>query len=192
MPPKCKFTRDEIIAAALEIAREKGIEAVTARALGEKLCASSKPIFSVFENMEEVLEETLKAARAVYNEYIEQALASKEAFREVGAKYIEFSMREPKLFQMLFMSEQTEKRSALGILPMIDDNYEEILKSVQTGYGLDQDTAKAFYRHLWIYTHGIASLIATGVCSFKPQEIGEMVAEIFVSLLKNKLSGNKK
>ena len=192
MPPKCKFTRDEIIAAALEIAREKGIESVTARALGEKLCSSSKPIFSVFENMEEVLEETLKAARTVYNEYIEQALASKEAFREVGAKYIEFAMREPKLFQMLFMSEQTEKRSALGILPMIDDNYDGILESVKTGYGLDEETAKNFYRHLWIYTHGIASLIATGVCSFKPQEIGAMVAEIFVSLLKNKLSENKK
>jgi len=72
---------------------------------------------------------------------------------------------------------------------MIDDNYEEILASVQKGYGLDVDTAKSFYRHLWIYTHGIASLIATGVCSFKPQEIGEMVAEIFVSLLKNSKSG---
>ena len=93
---------------------------------------------------------------------------------------------------MLFMSEQTEKRSALGILPMIDDNYDGILESVKTGYGLDEETAKNFYRHLWIYTHGIASLIATGVCSFNPQEIGAMVAEIFVSLLKNKLSENKK
>ena len=174
MPPKCKFTRDEIIAAALEIAREKGIEAVTARAVGEKLNSSSKPIFSIFENMEEVLEETLLAARAVYNEYIAQALASEQAFREVGSKYIEFAMREPKLFQMLFMSEQTEKRSALGI-----------------GYGLDVDTSKVFYRHLWIYTHGIASLIATGVCSFAPQEIGQMVSEIFVSLLKNKKSADK-
>lgn len=191
MPPKCKFTRDEIIAAALEIAREKGIEAVTARAVGEKLNSSSKPIFSIFENMEEVLEETLLAARAVYNEYIAQALASEQAFREVGSKYIEFAMREPKLFQMLFMSEQTEKRSALGILPMIDDNYEEILASVQKGYGLDVDTSKGFYRHLWIYTHGIASLIATGVCSFAPQEIGQMVSEIFVSLLKNKKSADK-
>ena len=191
MPPKCKFTREEIIAVALAIAREKGIEAVTARALGEKLSSSSKPIFSIFENMEEVQEETLKAARAVYNGYIAEALASDQAFREVGSQYIRFAVTEPKLFQMLFMSEQTEKRSALGILPMIDDNYGEILASVREGYGLDEATAKSFYRHLWIYTHGIASLIATGVCSFGPQEIGEMVAEIFVSLLKNAKSSEK-
>jgi len=108
MPPKCKFTREEIIAAALAIAREQGIEAVTARAIGEKLASSSKPIFSIFENMEEVLEETLLAARAVYNEYIAQALASDQAFREVGSQYIKFAIVEPKLFQMLFMSEQTE------------------------------------------------------------------------------------
>ncbi|MCR5478619.1 MAG: TetR/AcrR family transcriptional regulator [Ruminococcus sp.] len=186
MPPKCKFTRDEIIEAALDIAREKGIEAVTARAVGEKLNSSSKPIFSVFENMEEVVQETLIAAREVYNGYIEQALAGEKPFRDVGSKYIEFAIREPMLFQLLFMKEQTQKRSALGILPMIDDNYEEILASVKQGYGLDEDDAKSFYRHLWIYTHGIASLIATGVCSFKPQEIGEMVSEIFMSLLKNK------
>ena len=68
MPPKCKFTRDEIIAAALDIARKDGLYAVTARSLGEKLGSSSKPIFSIFENMEEVLEATLLAARAVYNE----------------------------------------------------------------------------------------------------------------------------
>ena len=184
MPPKCKFTRDEIIAAALDIARKDGLYAVTARSLGEKLGSSSKPIFSIFENMEEVLEATLLAARAVYNEYIEQALSDEKPFKAVGSKYIEFAMREPMLFQLLFMKEQTQKRSALGILPMIDDNYEEILETVKTEYGLDDKNAKLLYRQLWIYTHGIASLIATGVCSFKPQEIGEMVSQVFISLLK--------
>ncbi len=184
MPPKCKFTRDEIIAAALDIARKDGLYAVTARSLGEKLGSSSKPIFSIFENMEEVLEATLLAARAVYNEYIEQALSDEKPFKAVGLKYIEFAIREPMLFQLLFMKEQTQKRSALGILPMIDDNYEEILETVKTEYGLDDKNAGSLYKQLWIYTHGIASLIATGVCSFKPQEIGEMVSQVFISLLK--------
>ena len=34
MPPKTKFTREEIIQAAFEMAREKGIESVVARELG--------------------------------------------------------------------------------------------------------------------------------------------------------------
>lgn len=52
MPPKFKFTREEIIQAALDLTRESGIAAVTARGLGAKLGSSVKPIFSLFENME--------------------------------------------------------------------------------------------------------------------------------------------
>ena len=57
MPPKFKFTREEIIQAALDLTRESGIAAVTARGLGAKLGSSVKPIFSLFENMEEVQNE---------------------------------------------------------------------------------------------------------------------------------------
>lgn len=37
MPPKPKFTRDEIVQAALTIVSEKGIEALTAKELGDAL-----------------------------------------------------------------------------------------------------------------------------------------------------------
>lgn len=33
MPPACRFTREQIVAAALAITRERGFDAVTARAL---------------------------------------------------------------------------------------------------------------------------------------------------------------
>ena len=37
MPPKMRFTRDEVIAAALEIVREGGMPALTARSLASAL-----------------------------------------------------------------------------------------------------------------------------------------------------------
>ena len=40
MPPKPRFTREEIVAAALDIVSRKGIEALTARELGETLGSS--------------------------------------------------------------------------------------------------------------------------------------------------------
>ena len=57
MPPPCKFTKEEIIQASLNLVRESGVGAITARTLGARLGASSKPIFSIFENMEEVVTE---------------------------------------------------------------------------------------------------------------------------------------
>ena len=54
MPPKAKFTQEEIIEAALNIVRTNGYEALTSRALGTYLSSSARPIFTVFKNMEEV------------------------------------------------------------------------------------------------------------------------------------------
>ena len=184
MPPKCKFTQEEIIHAALEITRTEGAAAVTARALGAKLGSSSKPIFSVFENMEEVQAEMLKAAKALYAGYIQVGLQQNPAFKGVGTQYVLFAIREPKLFQLLFMTEQPQKPSVAGILPIIDESYEQILQSVQNGYGLDEKDAENLYRHLWIYSHGIAVLCATNMCSFTAEEIGGMMTEVCRSLLK--------
>ena len=184
MPPKCKFTREEIIQAALDIAREEGVAFITARALGAKLGSSSKPIFSVFENMEEVQAEVQKAAKALYAEYVQIGLHQELAFKGVGTQYILFAIKESKLFQLLFMSEQPHKPSVAGILPIIDESYDQILQSVQNGYGLGEKDAENLYRHLWIYTHGIAVLCATNMCSFTAEEISGMMTEVCRSLLK--------
>ena len=55
MPPKMKFTHEEVIAAALEIVREGGMPALTARSLAAALGSSAKPVFGLFENMQQVI-----------------------------------------------------------------------------------------------------------------------------------------
>jgi len=47
MPPKPKFTREEVVDTAIELIKDKGIEALTARELGAKLGSSARPIFTV-------------------------------------------------------------------------------------------------------------------------------------------------
>lgn len=183
MPPKCKFTREEIIEAAMGILREEGFKAITARALGDRLGSSSKPVFSVFRNMEEVQEEVKRAAREVYNQYVQEGLSHQPAFKGVGEQYIRFAGSEPELFRLLFMTEQKPEPEISGILPVIEENYEKILNSILDTYRLEEEAAKRLYRHLWIYTHGIATLMATNVCGFLPEEISRMLTQVFVSLL---------
>ena len=64
MPPKPRFTREEITEAALTLVSRKGIDALTARELGAFLGSSSRPIFTKFQNMEELYVEVVKAAAA--------------------------------------------------------------------------------------------------------------------------------
>lgn len=188
MPPKARFTKEQVVEAALNIIREESAESLTARALGKKLGSSACPIFTVYESMEEVKRDTVKAARALYREYVKKGLSEKMAFKGVGTQYILFAMNEPKLFQLLFMTDHSQVPELSTVLPLIDESYEQILLSVQEGYGVDQITAEKLYRHLWIYSHGIAALCATGMCRFTGEEIGRMMTEVFVSLLKNRES----
>ena len=243
MPPKAKFTRDEIIQTGLDIVRENGMEALSARTLGTKLGSSARPIFTVFQSMEEVQEEVKKSAKLLYAGYVKKGLEQELAFKGVGAQYILFAMQEPKLFQLLFMTEQKEAPVVASILSKLDDNYEEILLSVQNGYNLSEDKAPAscsfsplhapsphfihifphftlflpvscsfslfhalspyeeillsvqngynlsedkaeqLYRHLWIYTHGIAVLCATNMCIFTAEEINKMIVQVKIIAL---------
>lgn len=185
MPPKAKFTREEIIEAALEIVRSDGFSALTARALGAKLGSSARPIFTVFQSMEEVQQDVIDAAKALYKEYVRRGLSDTPAFKGVGTQYILFSINEPKLFRLLFMREHEDVPKLYSVLPVIEENYEAILSSVRDGYVLSTETAEKLYRHLWIYTHGIAALCATKMCRFTSEEVSVMMTEVFIGLLKS-------
>ena len=54
MPPKPKYTKEEIVNAAFELTREKGIDMVAAREVGKRLNTSPSPIFTVWNGMEEL------------------------------------------------------------------------------------------------------------------------------------------
>ncbi len=60
MPPKAKFDKDEIMKTALSIVENDGMDALTARTLGQRLGSSARPIFTIFKNMDEVACETIK------------------------------------------------------------------------------------------------------------------------------------
>ena len=185
MPPKAKFTKDEIIEAAVGIVREEGFSALTARVLGARLGSSARPVFTVFQGMEEVQQAVIRRAKEIYGEYVEEGLSDDIPFRGVGTQYILFSIREPKLFQLLFMKEQKKMPELSGVLPLIDDNYGKILLSIEQSYGLKGPSAERLYRHMWIYSHGIAALCATGMCRFTGEEIKGILAEAGKGILKN-------
>jgi len=182
MPPKAKFSRKQIIDAAINIVREDGFEALTSRALGTYLGSSARPIFTVFKNMEEVQQAVIDSAKILYKEYVNKGIQQEHPFKGVGTQYILFSINEPKLFQLLFMTEQKQVTNLSDVMPLIDESYARILLSIQNEYGISEISAQRLYQHLWIYTHGIASLCATKMCRFTPEEISMMMTEVFTSI----------
>ena len=183
MPPKPKFTKEEIVAAALELVSEKGIEALTARELGVRLGSSARPIFTVFNSMEEVQEEVRAAALRRFESYAENAMHYTPVFKQVGMQMILFAMEEPKLYQLVYMSENAGATDFEGITQRLGDVAQLCVDVIRRDYSLSEVDAKALFEHVWIYTFGIGALCATGMCRFSQDEIIQMLGQDFMAML---------
>ena len=183
MPPKPKFTKEEIVAAALELVSEKGIEALTARELGVRLGSSARPIFTVFNSMEEVQVEVRAAALKRFESYAEKAMHYTPVFKQVGMQMILFAIEEPKLYQLVYMSENAGATDFEGIVDRLGDVAQLCVDVIQRDYSLSEKDAKALFEHVWIYTFGIGALCATGMCRFSQEEIIQMLGQDFMAML---------
>ena len=91
MAPKNKFTKEEMVAAALQVVRTKGIDGLTAKTMADALGTSTQPIFTAFGSMDTVRQEVCAAAVRVYDRYTNAGLQEKIPFFGVGMQYIRFA-----------------------------------------------------------------------------------------------------
>ncbi|MBQ4601117.1 MAG: TetR/AcrR family transcriptional regulator [Oscillospiraceae bacterium] len=183
MPPKPKFTKEEIVAAALELVSEKGMEALTSRDLGARLGSSARPIFTVFSSMEEVQQAVRKAALVRFEEFAEKAVHYKPAFKQFGMQMILFARSEPKLYQLIWMSENREARSFDDVFPELGEVATVCVDVISRDYGLCYEEAMALFKQVWIFTFGIGAMCAAKVCHFSFEEINRLLGLEFMSML---------
>lgn len=183
MPPKAKYTREEIIEKAFEMARENGIDSVVARELGKVLGTSSSPIFTAFKNMEELHMEVRKAALKEFETYVSDALNYTPASKYVGMKMIEFAMNEPNLFQLVYMREHHSTQTFDMLVDELGDTVDVCIRVMQRDYALSRAEAELLFRNAWLQTFAICVLLAGKVCSFSQKEISEMLSLEFKGTL---------
>ena len=183
MPPKAKFSREQITKAALSVVSEKGAQALTAKELGAALGTSTTPIFTVFNSMQEVQDAVMLAAMERFEEYAHKAAHIKPVFKQVGMQMILFAKEEPKLYQLIFMSSINEAQTFDDIYAHLGSVADECLDVLQKDYDLSKDNAKTLFEHVWIHTFGIGALCATGVCDFSHEQIAEMLTQDFTAMM---------
>ena len=182
MPPSVKFQKEEIVAAAMEIARQKGIEAVTAREVARTLRVSVGPIFTWFDTMDQLKAEVYVQARALYRSYIERGLAGPIPFLGVGQQYIRFAREEPELYKLLFLTGRGDYGGgAMAALKLSQDLARD---SVMRIYHMDAATADRYFRDLWLVVFSFATLIVTDNCPYTDAEMSAVLTEISLSVCK--------
>lgn len=183
MPPKPKFTKEEIVAAALQIVSESGAEALTARELGARLGSSARPIFTVFSGMKELQSEVRAAAMKIFEGTEVSGMDDMPVFKRIGVKTVLFGVREPKLYKLLFMSENENAFSFDDIFAGLGSTAVKCIEAVERDYSLNEEQARTLFENMWIYTFGIGALCATGACRFPEDKLGQMLTAEFNALM---------
>ncbi len=156
-PKKTTFTRDIVLGAAVDIVRRRGWDALTARAVAERLGASVAPVYSVFASMEHLFRETLEEIRRLLRVYASRAY-SESPFLNLGAGIVSFARDEPLLYQALFQS----RHGFQDIIKEVDTSTLSWMKS-DAQLGLLTDASRErLYDNIAYYTIGLASAVAAG------------------------------
>lgn len=188
MPPKPKFTREELVNGAVDLVSKKGIDYLTTRNLGEWLGSSARPIFTVFNSMDEVLELVKKSALDRFNKYVSDVVNFTPAFKEAGIRMVRFAIKEPNLFHLIFMTENENTTNPSSFFGHLGEYEELCVDLIMRDYGLERNEATVLFQHMWTYTYGISALCATKMCVFPEEEIADRLGTAFLaitSLIKN-------
>ena len=182
MPTKIRISKDMILDAAFEIVRQDGMEKLSNRELANKLKCSIRPIYYQFENVEEMQQELYKKIEQYFYKFLlDNMIEGIPQYKQVGVNYIKFAKKEKKLFQTLFMSD-------IGLTPDAfvakdGEDYNEIEKLIKISANLQEEDIKDFHTKMWIFCHGIATLVANDTIKLTDSQIQDLLSYEFQALM---------
>ena len=181
MSKPTKITKEIILEKALEIIRTQGIEKVSNREIAKKLNSSIRPIYYQFKNSEELYNELLmKMETYFYSFLLDNEIEDIPKYKQIRINYIKFAKEEPNIFKALFM-----KKNNLVVENFIGQikEFKEIEKFVKVSTNLKNEEIKSFHVKMWIFTHGLATLIASNTINFNDQQIRDLLSYEFQALM---------
>ena len=182
MPPKVKFQKEEIVEAALRVARRSGIDAVTAREVAAELRVSPRPIFTWYETMDQLRADVYERAKAQYRVCIERGLSEPIPFLGLWKQYLLFAREEPELYRLLFLTRPGNVSG--GAMEALKFSQDLARDSIMRIYNMDARTADCYFRDLWLAAFSCATLIGTDDCPYSMEEMLAIGTEISLAVCK--------
>jgi AcrR family transcriptional regulator len=184
-PKTVTFNAEAVLAAALDVVRKQGWDALTARSVAGRLKASVAPVYSAFGSMENLLRETLIRIRDLLQDYTSKSY-SEFPFLNIGAGIVSFARDVPCFFQALF-----QKRHAFQ--DVVEDVNATILSWMKNDaqLGLLNNAARErLYDNIGFFTMGLAAAVAAGrVADVSDKNIVRLLKNMGQSLMFAEISG---
>ncbi len=177
MARKESITRDDLLTAAFTLLQEEGIGQVTARKLAAKAGCSTQPIFRIYKNMEELMEELFIKACDFFQEYYERIpRQTVTPFVHLGNVYIRFAGEHKQLFSFIFLS---ESRFGKSMYDLVNGSGGYVSREIQTAAAQGCSNAGELFMKMWIFIHGAACMSLTGDYDLSEEETVRMLKDSY-------------
>ena len=190
MPAIKELNKDHIVKVAVKMVNDKGWDSVNARSLASALKVSTKPLYRIYKNMDEIKEDIYKEISHQYDEFITSRVDNKKALITLCIAYVEFAQEYKNLFISLFLSNNLKWQSFENVL---DEKWNQsTIINLVNKHSLSFEEAKTLFMNVWLYANGLATLIACNDLKIDNKEILIRIVKIYKELSKTLKNNEKK
>lgn len=159
MPPRQRFSPQDVIEAAYRVVRKKGWEGFSARTIANELNSSTRPIYDYFSSMENIEAEVVKKALATFVAFIDRERTG-DTWLDQALGYVLFASQEKQLFQCINDEKHTSFQKKFAKRHWLE--LEEKLSTDERFKDLPDETRHNIRAARWVMIHGLANLVSNG------------------------------
>lgn len=183
--PKQRITKEMVVNAAFDIAKNNGMEQVMVKNIADKIGCSVQPIYSYCKNMDGLRRDVIEKVNRFIQEYAAAHIDKNDIFRSTGKTYIQLAQEEPHLFR-IFILHQRRGISSL------DDLYRSqasphIAEVIAEELHISTEQAKQLHLNMLIYTIGIGTIFSVTTPGIPMDEVYLQQEAAYEAFLKQAL-----
>ena len=176
------ITKENIVKGAVKLINDDGWLNLNARSLAKHLGISTKPLYRIYNNMDEIKKDVLIEINRQYDEFINSKIDSKKALLTLCIAYVEFANDYKNLLCSLFLSDNLKWKK---IEDVFDEKWNQsTIINLVNKHGFSFEEAKELFLHMWLYSNGLATLIATNQIKLDEEKIMIRLVKIYKNLVK--------
>lgn len=176
------LTKENIVRFAVKLVNKNGWAALNARSLAKQIGISTKPLYRIYESMDEIKKDILAEINRQYDEFITSKIDSKNALLTLCIAYVEFANEYKNLFISLFLSDNLKWKK---IEDVFDERWNQsTIINLVNKHAFSFNEAKELFLHMWLYANGLATLIATNQIKLDEEAIMVRMVKVYKNLVK--------
>ncbi len=174
MPNPILVNKKMIDETAFKMVKNHGLDILSARNIAKEIGCSTKPIYRVYKNMEELKGVVIKTSVKYMKSYIYGYKKTTKPLLDSGLGYINFAKTEKELFKLINMNNKLNSE-------MVSQNNElfDLIATELSQKKFNDEKLFKILEQLIIFTYGLAMICFLDIYQYSEDELEKKLYDFF-------------